>query len=292
MSSHNLSNPNSKLNSIVLSILNGISQIMLQENWLTGLLFLIGIFYSSPIMAVAVILSTVSGNFTAFLLGCKPSEILKGYYGFNPALLGAGMLVFFKPLLWIWIVIVLFSVGATFIQVYLLRKNINAFTLPFVLLLWLALSTLPLFDSQILLPPTAEATLETGVWFFPLRGIGQVIFQSSIIASLVIFSGLLIAQFKVGLWALFVGFITGILAWILHYPETDIQVGLYSFNAVLCVLALANTNPNSWYKSMFTAIGSLAFTIILNYCGIPQLTFPFVAATMISLKLNKKRKIS
>lgn len=289
MSVDTLNIPNSKWKAITLSILHGISQIMLQENWLTGLLFLIGIFYSSPIMAGAVILSTVSGNLTAYILKCKQSEILKGWYGFNPALLGAGLYIFFKPLIWVWIVIILLSSVATLMQVYLLRKRINAFTLPFVLLTWLVLYVIPLFDAHLLLPPAETSTVQSGVWYFPLRGIGQVIFQDSSIASLIIFLGLLIAQFKVGLWALFASLVTGVLAWVLQFPEAEIQAGLFSFNAVLCVLALANTTPNSWFKSIATAIGSLVFTIAIYYLDLPQLTFPFVAATMISLRLKQKK---
>lgn len=49
-------------------VLKGIGQIMLQENALTGLLFLIGITCGSIEMGLGALLATVSGTATAILL--------------------------------------------------------------------------------------------------------------------------------------------------------------------------------------------------------------------------------
>ena len=58
-------------------ILKGLGQIMLQENAVTGLLFLIGIFYGSFTMGAAALLAVVCGTTTALLLKYEKSEILK-----------------------------------------------------------------------------------------------------------------------------------------------------------------------------------------------------------------------
>ena len=57
-----------KTASVLSTILKGLGQIMLQENSVTGLLFLIGIFYGSIIMGLAALLATICGTVTAYLL--------------------------------------------------------------------------------------------------------------------------------------------------------------------------------------------------------------------------------
>jgi len=53
---------------IIDQVLRGVGQIMLQENAITGLLFLMGIFYGSVFMGLAALLATTCGSITAKLL--------------------------------------------------------------------------------------------------------------------------------------------------------------------------------------------------------------------------------
>lgn len=71
---------------------------MLQENTVTGFLFLIGIFYGSITMGAVTLLSTVSGIVTALLFKYDKNDIDKGLYGFNAALVGVAGAVFLKPI--------------------------------------------------------------------------------------------------------------------------------------------------------------------------------------------------
>nr|HPK05259.1 urea transporter [Bacteroidales bacterium] len=50
-------------------VFKGLGQIMLQENIITGLLFLAGIFYGSVFMGFAALLATICGTITAYLFG-------------------------------------------------------------------------------------------------------------------------------------------------------------------------------------------------------------------------------
>lgn len=84
--------------SVLSTLLKGIGQIMLQENSLTGLLFLIGIFYGSIIMGLAL-LAAICGTVTAYLLKYDKTEITQGLYGFSAALVGVAAMLFLKPLL-------------------------------------------------------------------------------------------------------------------------------------------------------------------------------------------------
>lgn len=102
--------------SLVNILLKGIGQIMLQENSLTGFLFLIGIFYGSWTMGVAALLATICGTATAILLKYDQTEINKGLYGFSAALVGVATLLFLKPLFISWIILIIGSALATVIQ--------------------------------------------------------------------------------------------------------------------------------------------------------------------------------
>ncbi|HPB58408.1 MAG TPA: urea transporter, partial [Bacteroidales bacterium] len=81
-------------------ILKGLGQIMLQENSITGLLFLIGIFYGSPLMGLAALLAVICGTSTAYLLKYDKKEIHQGLYGFSAALVGVATLLFLKSHFW------------------------------------------------------------------------------------------------------------------------------------------------------------------------------------------------
>jgi urea transporter len=51
-------------------ISRGISQVMLQNNIITGLLFLIGIFYNSWLMGIGALIGVLISTLTAFILEC------------------------------------------------------------------------------------------------------------------------------------------------------------------------------------------------------------------------------
>ena len=111
-------------------------QIMLQENAVTGLLFLIGLFYGSISMGIAAILSVCCGTITARILGYDKTEIEKGLYGFSAALVGVALILYFEPAFIVWLSIIIGSILATIIQHLFIIKKIPVFTLPFVLVTW------------------------------------------------------------------------------------------------------------------------------------------------------------
>ncbi len=77
-------------------IFRGIGQIMFQNNSITGLLFLIGIFYNSWVMGIGAIVGVLIGTITAILFRYNKENILNGLYGFNGALVGLALTFFFK----------------------------------------------------------------------------------------------------------------------------------------------------------------------------------------------------
>lgn len=80
-------------------VLNGISQIMLQQNRLCGILFLAGLFIGHWIYGLAALLAVLCGTMTARILKYDVKEIDFGLYGFSPALVGVVLVFLFKPVL-------------------------------------------------------------------------------------------------------------------------------------------------------------------------------------------------
>lgn len=105
------------------SLLNGIGQIMLQNNPWTGLLFLAGIFCGSVPMGIAAIVSVGIGTSTAWLLQYDRDEIHEGLYGFSATLVGVALLCFFQSTIIIWAAVVVGSILATLIQHLFIQKK-------------------------------------------------------------------------------------------------------------------------------------------------------------------------
>jgi urea transporter len=101
------------------AVLNGIARIFLVDGVATGAIILIGIFFCSRILALAV----VGGTFFASLLSLAvfdiPSTYLNsGFIGFNPALTVAGIFFYLVPswkltgLAFFWLLLTMIATGA------------------------------------------------------------------------------------------------------------------------------------------------------------------------------------
>lgn len=82
----------------VAGCLNGVSQIFVVNNPISGMLILLGIALYSPLAAAATLLGSVIGLGAAFLYGADAEEVQDGIWGFNPALTALAVSIFFVPL--------------------------------------------------------------------------------------------------------------------------------------------------------------------------------------------------
>ena len=73
---------------LLLIIGRGIGQVMFQNNALSGLFMLIGIFLNSWQMGLLALLGNVISNTAAYFSGYKQDDIKNGLYGFNGTLVG------------------------------------------------------------------------------------------------------------------------------------------------------------------------------------------------------------
>ena len=77
--------------------LRGLGQVMFQRHAGTGLLFLIGMAFCSPWLAVGAAVGGAIGPLVAWLLRRDRAAIADGLYGYNSALVGAAAGFFLPP---------------------------------------------------------------------------------------------------------------------------------------------------------------------------------------------------
>ncbi len=275
----------------VSAILRGFGQIMLQENAVTGLLFLIGIFYGSLIMGIAAVLATFCGTATALFLKYDKSEIDKGLYGFSAALVGVAIMLFLKPALLTWMAIIIGSSVATIIQHFFINRKIPVFTLPFVLVTWLLIFFSRNYLTDTMSDPSSAIVPEIDYLTLGFKGYGQVIFQDKFVSGLLFFIAVLISSPISAVYGFIGAILSALIAFQFAVPINDIGMGLFSYNAVLCAITFAGSRIKDSIWVLLSVMLSLLFSILIFRLNIIPLTFPFVLASCITLFLKIKTQL-
>ncbi|MCD0457684.1 urea transporter [Chryseobacterium sp. LC2016-27] len=269
-------------------ILKGLGQIMLQENPVTGSLFLVGIFYGSLTMGVAALLATISGTVTAFLLKYDKAEINKGLYGFSAALVGVAIMLFLRPVFISWIILIIGSALATVIQHFFMKRKIPVFTLPFVLITWLILFFTNPYCTGLLSETSITTASSINYLTVGFNGFGQVIFQDNLISGVLFFIAVFISSPISALYGFIGAVLSAFIAFSISTPIADISIGLFSFNAVLCAIVFAGNQIKDSIWAFIAILLSLVISLLMLKFNFTQLTFPFVLASCITLFLKKK----
>jgi len=291
---------------------------MFQNNPLTGLLFLVGIFVNSAKLGGAGLLGLAASTLAAYLLGADRALIRNGLFGFNGILVGIGLAFFLEwdPLLAVYIV--LGGAVSTIVMMALANFfapwDVPALTAPFVLTAWLLLFAVYQFahirpslliapvplDPQALVQ-TELRELPTGVGpagltaanlahgFF--RGVGEVMFQDNLITGAIFLLAILVNSRISAAFAALGSAIGLLTALALGGDGSLIYHGLYGFNPVLSAIALGGlffvfTWRSAVYAlvaAIFTAIAFAAIAVFLSPIGMPALTAPFVLVTWLFL---------
>lgn len=275
--------------SFVSILLKGVGQIMLQENQRTGLIFLAGIFYGSFQMGVAVVIATFWGTITAILLKYDRAAIRKGLYGFNAALVGAGLLLFLKPAFSTWLLIVAGASLSTLLQHFFIKRKIAVFTLPFVLVTWVLFLFTKLCLRELMLHSLPAAAQLFHFPSFCFSGFAQVIFQANIVSGILFFIAVGISSPVAALFGFAGSLLSAAIAGLFSVPLNEIGLGLYSYNAVLCAIVFAKKDWNHVYWAFLAvSLSSFLMMAMVQLKWIP-LTFPFVLATCMTLYIKHVR---
>jgi len=269
------------------TLLRGMGQIMLQDNALTGALFLIGILVNSWQMFLAALLGVLSGTLAAHLLKYSKEDIAHGLYGFNAALVGVGLLFFFQPSALLIILIIAGSALSTIIMNFMHKRKMSPYTFPFILSTWIVLALVGatgILSSQ----PSSPLPLSLDILSSLSMGASQVMFQANILTGIVFFAAILVNSRTNALFALLGSLVGMLLAIALSFPLGLISIGIFGYNGVLCGAAFAGAKKHA----LAFAIASTALSVLIVYAfpliSIPALTAPFVFATWIVLSLGKK----
>jgi urea transporter len=265
--------------------LKGIGQIMLQENSLTGLIFLIGIFLNSPLMALGLLVGTVVGTLTAQLLKYDQGNINSGLYGFNAALVGIAMLVFFDSTILVWIAIIVLSALTTVMMNFCLVKKIPIFTFPFILLVWIALY---FFHNVTPVEAPSEADLAGLIPAeFDLKnfgfGFGEVIFQGSFITGVLFMIAVYISNPNAALYGMAGSLLAAVFSYLIIDKFDSVQQGWFTFNAVLCAITFSGLERKNGVYVMIAIFFSVLIENFMMDKGLIFLTFPFVLGTWLTL---------
>jgi urea transporter len=258
------------------ALLNGFSQIFLQRHPLCGLLCLLAILLTAPVLFAGALLGGVAGLLTAQRRNYAKADRQAGLFSYNGVLLGLLLSLYFpwSPLLPP-LIIAVGGLSAMITQQWLKRvyrsRAIPAYTSPFVAMSWILL----LFAEPS--APSASIDLHTAnVLAAELRGFGQVMLLDHPLAGALIACGLLIADRRAFCWALLASAL-GLASSLLQHEPATALLGLGSYNAVLAALAFSAQRQHPWLPLVGIVL-ALLVTPLFAAVGLATLTAPFILA--------------
>ena len=270
------------------ALLRGMGQIMLQDNALTGALFLLGILVNSWQMFLAALLGVASGTAAAYLLKYGKKDISHGLYGFNAALVGVGLLFFFQPSALLAILIIAGSALSSMIMNFMHARKMSPYTFPFILSTWIVIAlagTAGILQPQ---PPAPALPLSLDIASALSMGLSQVMFQANILTGILFLAAIFVNSRANALFALLGSLVGALIALALSFPLGLISIGIFGYNGVLCGAAFAGSKKHA----LALAIASTALSVLMVYAfpltSIPALTAPFVFSTWMVLALGKR----
>lgn len=284
MATVNRTNNRNSLLTYAQSILRGIGQVMFQNNPYSGLLFLAGIFYNSPLLAIAAIAGTIISTSTASVLNYPKQDITDGIYGFNGTLVGIAIYFFLGFNLTTSLVLIICAIVSSPINFYL-KKAIPSFTAPFIIATWLGIYiVLWLTQTQLSSGMSQDNTMQ--LFLAGTHGFGQVMFQENSVTGLLFLIGILINSRIAAAYALYAAFLGILVGWLCAEPHEVINAGLMGYNGILCAIALTDTKRYTVIWVSIAVILSVFMTIGFAKTPLLTLTAPFVLSTWAVLKLK------
>jgi len=282
---------------LVKSFLHSFSQVMLQENMITGLLFLVSIGLSSSTMLLGSILATVSALVVAKFCKFDLTAVQAGLYGFNAVLIGIAVF-YFLPVSSTSLAFAIFGGALSSLLMHLMKTrlaNIPTLTTPFILTTWLIWGLIDYAGLGTIIPSYLSGvnTITLADFFLAtLRGIAQVMFQDSWLSGAIFLCALALSSSKAAVWALTGSLVGMLIAFVLSFSQGTIVLGVYGFNACLVAIALAARYPKKYWLRILGILVSVLLTYAFEQVTLPALTAPFVMTTWLMIAMIKIRTIS
>jgi len=286
--------------------LRGIGQVFFQNNPISGLLILIGLFIQSTRVALHGVLAVIAGNLLAILLRFDTGLIRSGLFGYNSVLVGLALATFdsseehsgwYAPIPVSSIIFGSFSsILFVFMGKILVQYQSPPLTLPFnvATLIFLAGSAhmLRVQTGPVVMPSFPDYSSSnvdmsiTAKQFFSgtIRGIGQVYLANKISSGLLIWAGIAVCS-RISALAAFFGSALGVLVALATGSEPSaIEQGMFGFNPSLTVTAMFMFYVPTLGAVIFalmagvmTVAGQQALASIMSPYGLPFMTLPVCA---------------
>ncbi|AQY51311.1 urea transporter [Listeria weihenstephanensis FSL R9-0317] len=291
------------------SVLKGISQVLLIENVWSGFLILIGLCLASMEVGITALVASCLGTATAYLIGANKAKINQGLYGFSSVLTGIACLLFLDGAskyvaAFIGAVIAVFFTVA--FQSIAARFNLPALTFPFIAVTWCiilasyAMTHVHLSDA-IAVTPIQQMTdnpQTVDVFGALFKDFGEVFLQDSYLCSLFILAGIAVSGWRNTIMAVAGVIISIIVVYICGLNLHSLEMGLYSYNTILTMIAMGSafyTKIRGGYvyviiAGIVTVLMTPVITIMLEPLGLPALTMPFVVTTWLFLTITESMK--
>lgn len=293
-------------------VLISFSQIFLQNNALTGCIFIVAVALYSPVMAAAAILGCCVSQLCALMLcQCEykqrfnqadPQWMLEsGVYGFNGALVGLAVNSLW-PLSWLALMLlvvaaVLTSIGVLFC---LSRFNSTLYTTPFIVSLWsgwLLFSPHPDVPAVVAAASFAEAEVDgvvAGLLQSALSAIGQVMFLNSSVSGALLLAGLFVASRVAAVFSCIAVILSILIAMLSGLPEVQIESGIYSYNAVLVAVALCSQGDRNLVRLICRVFCGVCLAVLLTRLlqlfDVIPLTAPFVMSIWLIVFFTARKR--
>ncbi len=292
--------------------LRGIAQVMLQNNPLSGALFLAAIAWGSfaagaPEVLFGGLLALLVSTLTARWLRVERQALADGLYGYNAVLVGMALATFLEPAPLLWAYVALggaVSVVATLATANLIRTwHLSALTFPFVIVTWALLlaafafagvgAAVPPYAGEVApLDPAVADPLDFGAFLSGVyHSISQVFLKASLVSALLFLAGLAVSSVAAALFALGGAVLAVLSAHLLGAQSDLVSAGLLGFSPVLTAITIGTV----FYKpslrvalyaalaTVFTVVAQAAMNVAFAPLGVPALTAPFVLTAWLFL---------
>lgn len=292
-----------KFPTLPVTLLYGVSEVVLQKSVLCALLILAGIFRGgfashTPDVICGALLGVAVSTVTGMLLPESVHDGKEGLWGFNGLLVGCAFPTFLESTPAMWTALMLCSASTVWIRSGLNRVarplEVSSLTFPFVLSVWFflfasrCLSSMPSdalsapaltyrMASAVIAPSAADCVV------FTLKGISQIFLINDPIAGALILLALAASSVRSALRAACGSLAAVFLALMYGAPDSLLTNGLLGFSPALTAIALGSSFYGSGMRNLLWTAAAVAFTFFLQLgmqamtepFGIPVLTAPF-----------------
>ena len=255
---------NTHIKFIADSTLNSYSEVFFAKNRVFAVL-LVGITFFDPFVGLCGIVSVITTNLFAYILGFSKESIAAGSYGFNSMLVGLGLGFYYGPNVPFFVLLVVGALATLLVTVtvagVLQKYNLPYLSVPFLLSLWAVMlasrnfEALEISEREIFKLNELYAT-GSGVLVSMYRGLkelpipellkiyfnslGAILFQFNMVAGIVIAIGLLVYS-RIAFTASLISFISAYYFY--QLLGADIRTLSYSyigFNFILSGIAIGS----------------------------------------------------